>query len=280
MVDVSAFQRQGVSPFMSLPPELRRRIYHFAIVEPHPLPLVACRLAKIYAVQKDLRMLDICGEFRTLMKDLLYSENSFAISTTRLKVEEGTTTFQVDPKRIQNCYISINDLTDCFDKVNEDGEPNYYSCEFCPDVHDIQEFVAMLAFNGHQMNHLLVECEPQSCAMLREGLSPFSMLRNIHLVHFRSCQAEIYHYFRFLEGLMMGDRPVPFRDLTEFWEESHDLDDLLRRPDQSWLVERLDLTISVMNKSEEQMEVTAKELYSILGMKRDFIPQSELGALN
>ena len=265
---------------MSLPLELRRRIYHFAIAEPHPIPLVAYHLAKIFAVEKDLRMLETCSEFRTLMKDLLYSENSFSISTTRTKVEEGTKMFPVDPKRLQKCYISVNDLTGCFDKINEDGEPNYYSCEFCPDVHDIQEFVAMLAFNGHQMNYLLVECEPQSCAMVREGLSPFSMLRNIHSVHFRSCQAEMYHYFRFLEGLMMGDQPLPFSDLTEFWEKSHDLNDLLRHPDQSWLVERLDLTTSVMGKSEEQMEVTAKELYSILGMKCEFIPQSELGALN
>ena len=102
MVDVSAFQRQGVFRFMSLLPELRRRIYHFAIVEPHPLPLVAYHLAKVHAVEKDLRVLETCSEFRTLLKGLLYSENSFSISTTRIKAEEGTKMFQVDPKRIQN----------------------------------------------------------------------------------------------------------------------------------------------------------------------------------
>ena len=215
-----------------------------------------------------------------MMKDLLYSENSFSISTTRTKAEEGTKMFQVDPKRIQKCYISVNDLTGCFDKIIEDGEPNYYSCEFCPDIHDTREFVAILAFKGHQMKYLLVECEPQSWITLGEGLSPFSMLRNIHLVQFRSCQAAMYLYFGFLESLMMGDQPVPFSDLTDFWEKSHDLNDLLRRPDQSWLVERLVWTTSGMDKTEEQMEATAKELYSILGMKCEFIPQSELGALN
>lgn len=51
---------------------------------------------------------------------------------------------------------------------------------------------------------------------------------------------------------------------------------LLRHLEESWLVEDLDTETSVVVKSEEQMEATAKELYSILGMEGDFIPQSGL----
>ena len=89
----------------------------------------------------------------------------------------------------------------------------------------------------------------------------------------------MYLYFGFLESLMVGDQVLPFSDLTDFWEKSHDLNDVLRRPDQSWLVERLVLTTSGMDEPEEQMKATAKGPYSILGMKCDFSPQSELGAL-
>ena len=51
---------------------------------------------------------------------------------------------------------------------------------------------------------------------------------------------------------------------------------LLRHSEESWLVEDLDKETCVVVKSEEQMEATAKELYTVLGMEGDFIPQSEL----
>ena len=37
------------------------------------------------------------------------------------------------------------------------------------------------------------------------------------------------------------------------------------------------MTSNIVIKSDEPMEATPKELYSILGMKGDFIPQGKLG---
>lgn len=39
------------------------------------------------------------------------------------------------------------------------------------------------------------------------------------------------------------------------------------------------MTGNILVKSEEQMEATAKELYSILGMEGDFIPQGKFGMM-
>ena len=76
---------------------------------------------------------------------------------------------------------------------------------------------------------------------------------------------------------MIGNQPIPFCDLTLFWENSVNSYDagLLRHLEESWLVEGLDTKTSVVVNSEEQIEATAKGLYRILGMEGDFIPQSD-----
>lgn len=277
--DPSAFERQDVFRFMSLPPELRRKVYYFAILEPHPLPLIARygvsdHYSAYYAVEKDLRMLETCREFRAEMKNLPYSENSFSFSIRQSELEKGTKMFPVDLTRIQKCYISVTGMKDSGGISDEDDEDD--KAVFCTGVQDIQDFVATLVFKGHQMKYLLVECEPQDCHFLAVSLSPLSMLRRIRSVRFRSCRAEMHHYFRFLEGLMMGSWPVHFSDLVDFWEDYSIEDDLLTRPEESWLVEGRDVATSVVVKSEAQMEATAKDLYSILGIEHDFIPQGEL----
>lgn len=76
------------------------------------------------------------------------------------------------------------------------------------------------------MKYVLVKCKPQISDFLAEGLSPLSMLRTLHLVHFRSPRAQMQHYFRLLEGSMSSDRPLPFTDITDFWEEASWEDDL------------------------------------------------------
>lgn len=127
------------------------------------------------------------------------------------------------------------------------------------------------------MKYLLVCCEPLPDESLAKGLSPLSMLRNIHLVHFRSVRDEMHPYFRFLEGLMMSDRPQLFRSIKGFWKDSTSFDyDLLKNPDKCWFVEGLDIMARAEVQSEEQMDATAKELYSILGMERKWQPQSYL----
>ena len=76
---------------------------------------------------------------------------------------------------------------------------------------------------------------------------------------------------------MMSDQPIPpFNSLQDFWEESRYSDELLAHPDKAGFVDGLDTTTTVVDKSEEHMEATAKELYSILRIERDFVPQSEL----
>ena len=64
--------------------------------------------------------------------------------------------------------------------------------------------------------------------------------------------------------------------MKDFWESSNYDDDLLEHPDQSWLVDGLQLQQIVVEKSDEEMEADAKELYSTLEVEGGFIPQSEL----
>lgn len=96
-----------------------------------------------------------------------------------------------------------------------------------------------------------------------------AMLRKIRLVHFRSCQSEYYPYFRYLEDLMMSDRPVPFQTWQEFEVEVAAFDGPETRRSS-------DMTERHIVESEKQMETTARGLYSILGIEGEFIPQSEL----
>ena len=91
----------------------------------------------------------------------------------------------------------------------------------------------------------------------------------------------MYHYFRFLEALIIDNQPIPFSDLTDFWENSVSSYNagLLRYSEESSLMKDLDTetyVVFVVVKSEEQMEATAIEFYIVLKMKGDFIPQSEL----
>lgn len=272
MDDSSAFERKGVFRFMALPLEIRRMIYYIAVVEPHPLPLIPHRYRKrnnnlvaAYAVEKDLRMLETSSEFRTEMKEMLYSENSFSYFIGTNCTHKGIEANQVDLKRIKKLYLRLEDLG-----------PAYPIWGF--DEHDdLGEFIRNLASRGygHQVNYLLFECKPQSARPLAEYLSPLADLRGIPSFLLRSCQTEMHRYFRFLEDLMTSDRPVPFRapggkrnamdvflDLEEYSEEK--------------ALARAGMTGIRVVKSEEQMEATAKELYSILKIEGDFVPQSEL----
>lgn len=273
MADASAFQRRGVFPFMSLPAELRRQIYRFAIVEPHPIALDfryrgPRQSVRVFARAKDLRMLETCSEFRTEMRSLLYSENSFCFSSKWDELEAGTELFQVDIARIEKCSIWIGNISSW--DFDDDEEIQF---ELNSKGHALNDVVEILVFKGHQMKYLLVECETQFPDGLAEGLKSMAMLRNMDLVHFRSRSDLIQPYFRFLEDLMMSDRPLPFKcTREEFSEKVTRSHHLLKTPDFGGDA----MTGNAVVKSEEQMEATAKELYSVLGMD-DFTRQSELG---
>lgn len=278
MSDPSPFERQGVFEFELLPAEIRRMICYFAMIEPHPLPLTVCRSKvdrsfRFFAVGKDLRLVQIFREFRTEMMKWLYSENSFSFALQRDELEEETKTFPVDLGKIQKCYVYVDNMTDWDweDDENEDPDESIY----IPEVGDFNDFVETLIFEGHEMKYLLVECECQLCEWLVEGITPIALLRKIGLVHFRSCQNELHPYFRFLEDLMMSDRPLPFRLYRETFGSmiTGDFDDVLRPPEFGGGTPP---TGRAVDKSEEEMEVIARELYAVLGIEGDFIPQSEL----
>ena len=102
--------RNGVFRFMSLPAELRCKIYRYAVVEPHPLPLRTHRYRDRSVgcgVEWDLRMLYTCKEFQTEMSELLYLENSFSYSIPQDEVEQEPEIFRIDPRRILRCHISF-----------------------------------------------------------------------------------------------------------------------------------------------------------------------------
>ena len=75
---------------------------------------------------------------------------------------------------------------------------------------------------------------------------------------------------------MMSDRPIPFSSVDDFREKKPDVLELLDCPEESSLVDGLDPVAGVVVRPQEQLEGTARELYSILGIEGDFIPQSEL----
>ena len=278
MNNSSAFQRQGVFRLMSLPLELRCRVYYFVVVEPHPLPLKTFYFGGIahgYLVEKDLRMLGTCEEFRTEMNKLLYSENSFTYAIPRHEAAEDTKSSKIDLRRVQRCYIPIENMTELPDDSDTEEGVNLI-IEDARFLEDFKLFVTTLAFKSHEMKYVLIECESQDCVRLADGLSPLFLLRNIGLVHFRSRQTQIHRYFRFLETFMMSDQPVPFSDMNDFWEKEPVDPELMDCPEESWLVEDLDSVPSVVIRPQEQLEVTAQKLYTILGVEGDFIPQSEL----
>ena len=266
MADASAFQRQGIFRFFALPMELRRRIYHFAAVKPRPLSLIphptdAHSIA--YATNKDLRILHVCREFRTEMQIMLYEDNCFSYSIQTVRAERGTRKYQIDLQRIQKVYISVGDMSGPNNKYDE------YKFH--------QNFVDTLVVKGHQLKHLLIECATQDPRSLSFFLAPLSMLRKIRCVHFRSADAGMHHYFRFLEALMMGEWPVRHRNNKALWTSANMYGtDLLTRPDDSWLVYRTEALPAVEVKSEGEMEAVAREMYRFLGMGREFVPQGKL----
>lgn len=273
MDDSSSFERKGVFRFMDLIAELRRMIYRIAVVEPHPLPLIPHRYRMLnnnfvdaYAVEKDLRMLETSREFRTEMKEMLYSENSFSYFIGPNVTERGIEANKIDLKRIKKFYLHIEDLG-----------PAYPIWEF-DDYDDLGELIRNLSFrgHGHQVKYLLVECKRQSDRPLAEYLSPLADLRGIPSFLLRSCQPEMHRYFRFLEYVMMSDRPVPFR-APGGRRNAMDVSLDLERYSEATALARAGMTGNRVVKSEEQMEATAKKLYSILKIEGGFIPQSELG---
>lgn len=286
MDDPAIFERHGVFQFVELPPELRILIYRFAALEPHPLTVYAHDYdhedsLKGHVIQQDLGILGTCktirAEMEEVMEEVLYSESSFHLCIGRFpEFEEGIRKFEIDITRIQRCYIYVAGIT-VTDSRYEEVEDSDGDSIWLRDVPWFEDFIATLVFKSHQLKYLLVECDALTDVRLAFALSPFSMLRNIHSVQFRSVREEMFPYFRLLEGLMMGDGPQLFRNKDDFWEEATEFDfDLLQNPDEGWFVKGLDITSNAEVPTEEKMDATAKKLYSILGLKPKCQPQKEL----
>lgn len=143
----SAFERQGVFQFISLPVKVRSEIHRFAVIEPHLLKLTICPsdlnwFVGLYGVRKDWRMLGTCKEFCSMMKDVLYSENSFSLSITSDEPEEGTKFCQIDIRRIKKCHLFIDDLETDWSKED------VHDLEFIQECSDLNHFMETLVFKG------------------------------------------------------------------------------------------------------------------------------------
>lgn len=225
----STSHRQGVFPFKRLPLEVRRIIYTFAAIS---VPLIELRISyyrgatsdtsvlgrvRLYTVH-DFRILATDHEFRKEMSDALYAKNAFDISLCREQVGEGICLHQIDLGQIKKCRLILHKLgsPDYFPHMDVWGGsfPFYWH-------HHVRAFVATLVLYGHQMESMLVECEPQNPKWLLECLRPVAMLRRIGLIHFRSASPEIYPYFRFLEARIMSDQDVPVKNQQEFQAQTH-----------------------------------------------------------
>ena len=84
-------------------------------------------------------------------------------------------------------------------------------------------------------------------------------------MYFRSFDTAIYPFFRYLEKSIISDRPV---DSTH-WDVANGK--YLPHAASQGAIE------TGVAKSEQEIEATARELYSVLGIRGDFVPQSELG---
>ena len=166
--------------------------------------------------------------------------------------------FVVDLERIEKCHLHIDVVGF---HTQEDGLSIPVAKE-----QNLHSFVAALVAKGHRLKYLLVECERHFHVQLRESLRLLTMLKNIHLVHFRSSEAKIYPFFRFLEESMMSrDRTVDF----SCWDNTHG----------TYLPDSIFTTAQGVFKPEAQMEATARDLYAILGIKGGFVPQRLLASV-
>ena len=183
---------------MALPADIRLRVHHFAVIEPHPLTLTSYPfnwMAHGYSVEKDSRLLETCGEFRREMSGLLYSQNSFTCPIPRHEAEEEDSKMsKIDLRRVQKCYIPINDMV----KLREGSDTGEGVNSVVQDKRfheDFAFFVNTPAFASHEMKSVLIECEPREHVYLAGSLSPLFLLGNIGSVHFRSPQTGMHRFF-------------------------------------------------------------------------------------
>lgn len=174
----SASHHRAVSAFELLPAEIRLTIYKFAVIS---VNLIKIRISyyrdtiptldrvRLYTDQ-DIRMLFTDHEFRKEMSDALYARNAFEISLCRENAEEGIPLYQIDLRRIKKCRLILHDM----ESPNRRGGsfPLYW-------YYHLRALVASLALDDHQMEAMLVECQPQNSEWLLECLRPMAMLRRV-----------------------------------------------------------------------------------------------------
>ena len=277
---------QGSFPFMSLPRELRLKVYSFAVIQRRPITLwinyyglattetLGPGRVKLFTVMEH-RMLETCHEFRQELTKILYAENTFDISLWWREVGEGTSVFQIDLKRIKICRLSIHDLSSTMWIPHRDvsgmASPLYWH-------HHLRALVATLVFQEHHIESMLVECVRQDPVWLLECLRPMAMLRGFGLVLFRFSDSKVHPYFRFLEACMMSNRHVPFGDRQEFRQQTEpwrprflSVEAARGPPPRS-----TDMTGERVVISEEERKDLEKAFYEMLRIEDELRPQEDL----
>ncbi len=268
MENSTTLLRRGVFPLMGLPLEVRRNIYTFAVIS---IPLIELRInyhgggtmvagrVRLYTDQ-DFRMLATNHEFRKEMSDTLYDKNAFDISLCREDAGEGISLYQIDLRRIKKCRLVLHNMetTNYHPHMDVWGGsfPFYWH-------HHLRALVATLVLDGHQLEAMLVECQPQNYKWLLECLRPMAMLRQVGLIHFRSTSLRIYPYLRFLEVIMMSNQDVPFRNQLEFQAQTRPV---YQEPRRNQTSRSTDMTGGRIERSLEELQATRQTLYAILNI--------------
>ena len=260
---------------MRLPLDVRRNVYTFALIS---IPLIELRInyhegvvtplsgrVRLYTDQ-DFRMLATNHEFRKEMSDVLYDKNAFDISLYREDTRKGISLYQIDLRRIRKCRLILHNMETANYYPHMDvwggSFPFYWR-------HHLRALVATLVSDGHQLQAMLVECQPQRSNWLLECLRPMAMLRHVGLTHFRSASPEIYPYLRFLEVVMMSNQDMPFRNQQDFRAQT-----VPEYQEPRWH-RSTDMTGERIERSLEELEATRKIIYAILNIQDEVEPPED-----
>ena len=255
-----------------LPLEIRRIIYHFAIVEPQPLPLIPhfyhfgpmdSYMVDAYGVEKDLRMLETCREFRAEMTDVFYSQNSFS-HTVGIVDDEKKQLCKVNLKFVQNLHVSFLDMTNRPFTIRGSQRHDGAFAFQCA-------LVEGFASRDYQLKHLVVECESQRSDALATHLHPLSLLRNVSSVQLRCRDFGIQLYFAYLIIVMRSNLPVPFTRINDCWRRLVKWNVAIH-PDGPPGETDIDTIPIVAEEHEEQMDAATRRLYSRFDLWFHFTP--------
>ena len=185
MEEASASERPSFSRLMSLQLHLLRKIYSFAVLEPHFFsstvyysklhrhsphnvePSLGLHFPREYTLKTHRsQLLNVCREFRAEIGKLFYSKNSFSFSSRQDTPSSGARGISVQLERIERCRLRV-DLAGYSD---QDDGVLHGPFTSVGKRHNFKSFVATLVAKGHRLKYLLFECAPLFLEWLQEGL--------------------------------------------------------------------------------------------------------------